>query len=91
MDGSDRVGRQRIGEAKAARDELAEALRRAGIRFPAVDVRTPVRADGAAGYAMVVLGECSAPVVRELAAVIERGAERGTGRDTGRDTGRGAV
>ncbi len=76
MKDSDQVGEQRTGEAEAARDALAEALRRAGIRFPAVDVRTPVRADGAAGYAMVVLGECSAPVARELAAVIERGAKR---------------
>ncbi|MFP8960129.1 hypothetical protein ACLIYP_06080 [Streptomyces nanhaiensis] len=84
MEGSDRVEEQRIGEAEAARDALAEALRRARIRFPAVDVRTPVRADGAAGYAMVVLGECSAPVARELAAVIERGAKRGAGQDTGR-------
>ncbi|MCG3042525.1 hypothetical protein ACLIYM_20385 [Streptomyces fenghuangensis] len=74
MKDSDQVGEQRIGEAEAARDALAEALRQAGIRFPAVDVRTPVRVDGATGYAMVVLGECSAPVARELAAVIERGA-----------------
>ncbi|MFP8903264.1 hypothetical protein [Streptomyces atacamensis] len=84
MEGSDRVGEQRIGEAEAARDALAEALRRARIRFPAVDVRTPVRVGGAAGYAMVVLGECSAPVARELAAVIERGTKRGAGQDTGR-------
>ncbi|MFH0243702.1 hypothetical protein ACGRHY_15025 [Streptomyces sp. HK10] len=84
MKDSGQVGEQRIGEAEAARDALAEALRRAGIRFPAVDVRTPVRADGAAGYAMVVLGECSAPVARELATVVERGAERGAGQNTER-------
>ncbi|MFP3989033.1 hypothetical protein U9R90_16355 [Streptomyces sp. E11-3] len=63
----------RIQEAEEARDALAVALRRAGIQFPAMDVRTPL-ALGENGYALVNLGECSAPVIRELAEVIEKGA-----------------
>ncbi|MFB6613188.1 hypothetical protein ACFCV9_02990 [Streptomyces sp. NPDC056367] len=66
---------KRAREAELARDELAAALRRAGIQFPAMDVRTPLGADEA-GYALVQLGACSAPVARELAAVIARGAAR---------------
>jgi len=62
-----------VREAEAARDALAAALRRAGVQFPAMDVRTPVRTDGP-GYALVVLGECSPPVARRLAAVVARGA-----------------
>ncbi|AWK09771.1 hypothetical protein SSP531S_47150 [Streptomyces spongiicola] len=65
----------KIREAEDARDALGAALRRAGIQLPAMDVRPPLRADGA-GYALVTLGDCSAPVALELAAVIERGAAR---------------
>lgn len=74
----------KIREAVEARDALADALTRAGIQLPAMDVRTPWReaaaeADGparAARYALVHLGVCSAPVACELAAVIGRGADR---------------
>jgi hypothetical protein len=57
-------------EALAARDALAAALTAAGIQLPAMDVRT----HAAAGYALIHLGVCSAPVARALAAVIARGA-----------------
>jgi hypothetical protein len=40
-----------------------------------MDIRTP-RSAYQAGYALVHLGECSAPVASELAAVIEKGAAR---------------
>lgn len=63
----------KIREAEDARDALGTALRRAGIQLPAMDVRSPLRVDGV-GYALVALGDCSAPVALELAAVIERGA-----------------
>ncbi|WP_282697183.1 hypothetical protein [Streptomyces sp. CC208A] len=65
----------KIREAEDARDALCAALRQAGIQLPAMDVCTPSRVDGAR-YALVALGDCSAPVVLELAAVIERGAVR---------------
>lgn len=65
----------KIREAEDARDALGVALRRAGIQLPAMDVRSPLRA-GCVGYALVTLGDCSAPVALELAAVIERGAAR---------------
>lgn len=64
---------KRINEAEEARAALGAALRRAGIQLPAMDVRPVPRADGA-GYALVCLGECSAAVAQELAAVIEKGA-----------------
>ncbi|MHC0429331.1 hypothetical protein ACX6XY_03960 [Streptomyces sp. O3] len=75
----------KIREAEEARDALAVALSRAGIQFPAMDVRTPL-AVGEGGYALVNLGECSAPVARELAAVITKGAcgHRETGRRDGK-------
>ncbi|UNZ21622.1 hypothetical protein HC362_07560 [Streptomyces sp. 891-h] len=76
-------------EAVEARDALAEALTRAGIQLPAMDVRTPWRdaiegrdeepeahSATAARYALVHLGVCSASVAFALAAVIARGAER---------------
>ncbi|MGP3987811.1 hypothetical protein [Streptomyces sp. 3N207] len=66
---------KKIREAGEAREALGSALRRAGIQLPAMDVRPLLHADGA-GYALVSLGECSVPVARELAAVIEKGAER---------------
>lgn len=71
-------------EALDARDALAEALTRAGIQLPAMDVRTPwfepeaepERDDAPAStrYALVYLGVCSAPVALALAAVIAKGA-----------------
>ncbi|MFJ5724172.1 hypothetical protein [Streptomyces sp. NPDC093149] len=66
---------RKIDEAEEARDALGAALRRAGIQLPALDVRPVSRADGA-GYGLVTLGDCSAPVARALAAVIEQGAAR---------------
>lgn len=65
--------RDKVAEARAARDELAGALRKAGIQFPAMDVRPFGYAD-APTYALVDLGRCSPQVVRALAAVIARGA-----------------
>ncbi|MFE4794027.1 hypothetical protein ACFRFL_02715 [Streptomyces sp. NPDC056708] len=66
---------RKIDEAEEARDALGAALRWAGIQLPALDVRPLLRTDGS-GYALVTLGECSAPVARALAAVIEKGAAR---------------
>jgi len=78
----------KIQETVEARDALADALTRAGIQLPAMDVRTPwqdaIDADDdsdtdagkAARYALVHLGVCSAPVAFALAAVIIRGAGR---------------
>ncbi|MFF1913800.1 hypothetical protein ACFVYE_19680 [Streptomyces sp. NPDC058239] len=66
---------RKIDEAEEARDALGAALRRAGIQLPALDVRPVPRTD-ASGYSLVTLGECSAPVARALAAVIEKGAAR---------------
>nr|WSZ96083.1 hypothetical protein OH820_10845 [Streptomyces sp. NBC_00857] len=63
----------KVAEARAARDELARALRRAGIQFPAMDVR-PFGYAEAPAYALVDLGRCSPQVVRALAAVVARGA-----------------
>ncbi|MGP3989695.1 hypothetical protein [Streptomyces sp. 3N207] len=40
-----------------------------------MDVRPQTRTDDT-GYALVRLGDCSAPVARDLAAVIEKGAAR---------------
>ncbi|WP_327294165.1 MULTISPECIES: hypothetical protein [unclassified Streptomyces] len=74
----------KVQEALDARDALAEALTRAGIQLPAMDVRTPwfepeaepERDDAPAStrYALVYLGVCSAPVALALAAVIAKGA-----------------
>ncbi|MEU6018663.1 hypothetical protein ABZ826_32965 [Streptomyces sp. NPDC047515] len=66
---------RKINEAEEARDVLGAALRRAGIQLPSLDVRPVPRTD-ASGYALVTLGECSAPVACALAAVIEKGAAR---------------
>lgn len=72
----------KIREAVDARDALAAALSGAGIQLAAMDVRTPwrdVEGDGSArpaGYALVHLGVCSAPVAHALAAVIRNGATR---------------
>jgi hypothetical protein len=66
---------KKIREAEEARAALGAALRRAGIQLPAMDVRPLLRSDGA-GYALVSLGECSAAVAHDLAAVIEKGAAR---------------
>ncbi|GGO57374.1 hypothetical protein GCM10012287_53110 [Streptomyces daqingensis] len=66
---------RKIKEAEEAREALVAALRRAGVQLPATDVRVPLGA-GRATYAFVNLGECSAPVARDLAAVIEKGAGR---------------
>ncbi|HWM35667.1 MAG TPA: hypothetical protein VNS49_00930 [Streptomyces sp.] len=76
-------------ETVAARDALADALTRAGIQLPAMDVRTPWQdvidsdddssdsdAGSAARYALVHLGVCSAPVAFALAAVIVKGCGR---------------
>lgn len=76
--------RHKIQEAVQARDALAAALSGAGIQLPAMDVRTPWLGDPAeegeegrsARYALVQLGVCSAPLARELAEVIARGAAR---------------
>lgn len=78
----------RIREALQARDALAAALSRAGIQLPAMDVRTPWLSDPLdedgdgdgtdrlAGYGLIRLGVCSAPVAHALAEVIAKGAER---------------
>ncbi|NEC68441.1 hypothetical protein [Streptomyces sp. SID9727] len=68
----------KVQEAVDARDDLAAALKAAGIQLPAMDVRTPWR-DGEerarpADYALVHLGICSAPVAHALAGVIRKGA-----------------
>lgn len=64
----------KIQEAVEARDVLAEALSRAGVQLPAMDVRTPWPDE--ARYALVHLGVVSAPVAHVLAAVIAKGAGR---------------
>ncbi|MBW1601603.1 hypothetical protein JJV70_05665 [Streptomyces sp. JJ66] len=70
--------RAKVKEALTARYALADALRRAGIQLPAMDVRTPWadEREGSARYALIQLGVCSAPVAHLLAEVISRGAER---------------
>ncbi|MCH6160850.1 hypothetical protein [Streptomyces marispadix] len=64
----------KVEEALEAREVLGAALRRAGIQLPALDFR-PV-GGGVDVYGLVSLGECSAPVARELASVIAKGAGR---------------
>ncbi|MBO8186618.1 hypothetical protein JW592_14280 [Streptomyces sp. DW4-2] len=66
---------RKIREAERAREALRVALRHAGIQLPVMDVRPQMRTDDT-GYALVRLGDCAAPVARELAAVIEKGAAR---------------
>ena len=68
--------------------KAAAALSRAGIQLPAMDVRTPWLSDPLdedgdgdgtdrlAGYGLIRLGVCSAPVAHALAEVIAKGAER---------------
>lgn len=65
----------RIREAEQARDELVSALRKSGIQLHAMDTRT-FGGTADSGYALVRLGDCSAVVARQLAAVIARGAAR---------------
>jgi hypothetical protein len=62
-------------DARDAREELAMALKAAGIQLPAMDV-TPFGPDGAPTHALVELGRCAPPVARALAAVIAKGAGR---------------
>lgn len=64
---------KKVGEAEEAHRALRRALRHAGIQLPAMDIR-PVRRTDGDGYALVNLGECSAPVARALADVIEKGS-----------------
>jgi hypothetical protein len=66
----------KIQEALEARDALAAELGGAGIQLPAMDVRTPWADDRGrdAGYALVHLGVCSAPVALLLADVIRKGS-----------------
>ncbi|MCK8676030.1 hypothetical protein M1O15_01090 [Streptomyces lichenis] len=69
----------KIKEAVQARDALADALTRAGIQLPAMDVRTPWAEDreDERRYALVHLGVCSAPVAYALAEVIAKGIANG--------------
>ncbi|WP_447040498.1 hypothetical protein [Streptomyces sp. DSM 118878] len=64
-----------VEEALEARDALATALSQAGIQLPAMDIRTPWADDreAEAGYALVHLGVCSAPIALMLADVITKG------------------
>ncbi|MFF4603694.1 hypothetical protein ACFY12_13280 [Streptomyces sp. NPDC001339] len=64
---------EKVREAEEAHHALRRALRHAGIQLPAMDVRPVRRLDGD-GYALLNLGECSAPVARALADVIEKGS-----------------
>ncbi|MCZ7416025.1 MULTISPECIES: hypothetical protein [unclassified Streptomyces] len=70
--------RAKVQEALTAQYALADALRRAGIQLPAMEIRTPWadEAEGGARYALIHLGVCSAPVAHLLAETIARGAER---------------
>ncbi|GAA4669106.1 hypothetical protein GCM10023347_23370 [Streptomyces chumphonensis] len=70
--------RAKVKEALTAQYALADALRRAGIQLPAMEIRTPWadESEGGARYALIHLGVCSAPVAHLLADVIARGAER---------------
>ncbi|MEU6062649.1 hypothetical protein [Streptomyces sp. NPDC047097] len=72
----------KIKEATQARDALADALTRAGIQLPAMDVRTPWADDreDERRYALVHLGVCSAPVAYALAEVIANGLANGPAR-----------
>jgi hypothetical protein len=69
------AGSRKLKEAQEAHEALAEALTLAGIQLPAMDVGVPIGA-GEAAYALVSLGECAAPVARQLASVIAKGAGR---------------
>lgn len=69
------AGSGKLKEVREAHKALAEALSRAGIQLPAMDVGVPM-GTGEAAYAFVNLGECAAPVAQQLASVIERGAGR---------------
>ncbi|WP_432127578.1 hypothetical protein [Streptomyces sp. bgisy082] len=68
----------KIQEALEARDALAAALSRAGVQLPAMDIRSPWpdEREGAASYALVHFGVCSAPVAHALAEVILKGFTR---------------
>ncbi|MGW7405068.1 hypothetical protein ACWGI9_15270 [Streptomyces sp. NPDC054833] len=72
-----------IREAEDARDALASALDRAGLRLPSLGLDTNTYAD-ASPRPLIELGRCSPPLVRELAAAIEKGIERGIERGTAR-------
>ncbi len=69
-------GNAKVREADAARDELSAALRKAGVSFPAMDVRPHGVTGGKPAYGMVDLGPVSPPVARQLAHLIARGVER---------------
>jgi hypothetical protein len=68
-----------IREAEDARDALAAALARSGLSLPSLRLDLNTYAD-ASPRPLIEPGRCSPPLVRELAAVIEKGAELGTGR-----------
>ncbi|MEU6488378.1 hypothetical protein [Streptomyces sp. NPDC046887] len=82
MSGGSPSSATKIEEATQARDALAEALTRAGIQLPAMDVRTPWAEDreDERRYALVHLGVCSAPVAQVLAEVIANGLANGPAR-----------
>ncbi|GAA2116697.1 hypothetical protein [Streptomyces synnematoformans] len=65
----------KIREATAAHAELSAALRKAGVSFPAMDVKPQGVKDGKPSYGMVELGTVSPPVAKWLAHLIARGAE----------------
>lgn len=65
----------KVQEAEAARAELSAALRKAGVSFPAMDVKPQGVKGGKPSYGMVELGTVSPPVARCLARLIARGAE----------------
>ncbi|MFI1962791.1 hypothetical protein ACH429_01365 [Streptomyces pathocidini] len=65
------VGKAR--EAEEARDALAVALERAGLRLPSLQVDAATYAD-AVPRPLVDLGRCPPSVALALAAVIEKGA-----------------
>ncbi|MGW4032814.1 hypothetical protein ACWEFL_26520 [Streptomyces sp. NPDC004838] len=70
---------EKIRNAEEARDALAAALERAGIRLPSLGV-DPYTYASAVPLPLVELGRCSPSVALALAAVIEQGTDRGAAR-----------
>ncbi|MEU5214342.1 hypothetical protein [Streptomyces sp. NPDC020742] len=67
--------RPQIDEAEAACDELADALRRAGIVLPSLGV-DPMSYTYERPAPLVELGRCPVETVQRLVAVLDRAAGR---------------
>lgn len=65
--------RRKLREAEEARLELSAALKLAGVQLPAADTGFDISV-AASGCPLVQLGSVSAPVARQLAEVVRKGA-----------------